>query len=74
MGKATDIAIKDITSQSRAFQYRSPMKFGGRVVEDCTVLRCDVAVTVSGSRKKVIGTGEMTMAMPGPGPARSLHR
>lgn len=61
MGKATDIAIKDITTESRAFMYRSPMKFGGRVVEDCTVLRCNVAVTAGSSRKKVVGTGEMTM-------------
>lgn len=61
MGKATDISIKEITSESRAYQYRQPMKFGGRVVENCTVLRCNLTVTSGGSRKKVVGHGEMTM-------------
>ncbi len=61
MGKATDISIKELSTETRAFQYRTPMKFGGRVVEDCTVLRCEVVVTTGGSRKKVTGTGEMTM-------------
>lgn len=37
------------------------MKFGGRVVEDCTVLRCTVVVNSTGSRKRVVGVGEMTM-------------
>ncbi|MCC6509798.1 MAG: hypothetical protein IT423_11860 [Pirellulaceae bacterium] len=61
MGKATDISIKEISSESRAYQYRLPMKFGGRVVEDCTLLRCQVSVTTGGSRKKIVGIGEMTM-------------
>ncbi|MEZ6133897.1 MAG: enolase C-terminal domain-like protein [Pirellulaceae bacterium] len=37
------------------------MKFGGRVVEDVCILRCEVAVHTTGSRKKIKGTGEMTM-------------
>lgn len=61
MGKSTDISIKELSTETRAFQYRQPMKFGGRVVEDCTVLRCNVTVTTGGSRKKIVGTGEMTM-------------
>lgn len=61
MGKTTDISVKEIETSSRSFLYRQPMKFGGRVVEDCTVLRTTVAVTSAGSRKKVVGVGEMTM-------------
>lgn len=72
MGKATDISIKEITSQSRAFQYRLPMKFGGRIVEDCTLLRCTVSVTTGGSRKKITGTGEMTMGNAWAWPSKSI--
>lgn len=61
MGKATDISLKTATNSTRSFEYRQPMKFGGRVVEDVTVLRTEVQVSPSGSRKKILGTGEMTM-------------
>ena len=37
------------------------MKFGGRTVEDVTVLKTSIEVGIGGSRKKNVGTGEMTM-------------
>ena len=61
MAKASDISIKQAANSTKSFSYRQPMKFGGRVVEDVTVLRCEVSVGKSGSRKKITGTGEMTM-------------
>ncbi|MCA9161282.1 MAG: hypothetical protein KDA72_23290, partial [Planctomycetales bacterium] len=61
MGKATDINLKTVENSTRAFQYRQPMKFGGRVVEDVCVLRTEVSVTQVGGRKKTVGVGEMTM-------------
>ncbi len=61
MGKATDISIKEISTETKSYLYRQPMKFGGRVVEDCTLLRCQVTVTNGLSRKKITGVGEMTM-------------
>lgn len=61
MGKASDISLKTVGNSTRSFNYRQPMKFGGRVVEDVCVLRTEVSVTQAGNRKKVKGLGEMTM-------------
>lgn len=57
----TGISLKKATNSTRNFVYRQPMKFGGRVVEDVCVLRSEVVVTLPNSRKKIVGTGEMTM-------------
>jgi L-alanine-DL-glutamate epimerase-like enolase superfamily enzyme len=74
MPKDTDISIKNVDTQTATFVYRQPMKFGGRVVEDVCVLRNTVEVTVSGSRKRTLGIGEMTMgnawAWPGKIPSK----
>ncbi|MCA9126520.1 MAG: hypothetical protein KDB22_05520 [Planctomycetales bacterium] len=56
-----DISLKAATNTTRNFVYRQPMKFGGRVVEDVCILRTEVIVTPTNSRKKVVGVGEMTM-------------
>ena len=61
MAKSTDIHVKKITNSTHTYLYRQPMKFGGRVVEDVCVLRTEVAIQTSGSRKKITGIGEMTM-------------
>ncbi len=61
MGKPTDIHVKKVSNSTQSYLYRQPMKFGGRVVEDVCVLRSEVTVQTSGSRKKIGGTGEMTM-------------
>ena len=61
MAKASDINVKKVENSTHSFVYRQPIKFGGRVVEDVTVLRTEVAVSLPGSRKKIKGIGEMTM-------------
>lgn len=61
MSKGSDISLKKAENSVGSFVYRQPMKFGGRVVEDVTVLRTEVSVSPAGSRKKVTGVGEMTM-------------
>jgi L-alanine-DL-glutamate epimerase-like enolase superfamily enzyme len=61
MGKTTDLVLKEISTTTRSFRYRQPMKFGGRVVEDSTVLRCEVVATCGSQRKLITGVGEMTM-------------
>lgn len=61
MGNSSDISLKSVSNATRSFDYRQPMKFGGRVVEDVCVLRTEVTVTQAGGRKKIKGTGEMTM-------------
>ena len=37
MGKSTDFCIQEVRSETEHFMYRSPMKFGGRIVTDGTL-------------------------------------
>ncbi len=43
--KATDIQIQRVTTSQEKFQYRTPMKFGGRTVTECYLLNveCEIA-------------------------------
>ncbi len=60
MPKPTDIQIKDATCATTDIDYRVPIKFGGRVVVDVTVL--DVTVEVeSRSGRRAVGTGSMPL-------------
>ena len=61
MAKASELSLKKAENTTGSFVYRQPMKFGGRVVEDVSVLRTEVSCTFTGSRKKITGVGEMTM-------------
>jgi len=58
--KPTDIQIVETSCSTQEFAYRSPMKFGGRVVRDVVLL--DVTVKVQ-SRSGKIGTGFGSMTM-----------
>ena len=44
MSKATDIRLLDVTTETENFAYRTPMKFGGRVVTDVVLLHVTVEV------------------------------
>lgn len=60
MPRATDIRLVEVVSSRQSFRYRTPMKFGGRVVEDVTLLNVEVEVeTVDGKRGR--GLGSMPM-------------
>ena len=60
MNKLTDIHIVDVQESSRRIAYRTPMKFGGRVVED--VVLQDVHVTVeTRDGRRGVGVGSMPM-------------
>lgn len=61
MANPSDITVREVENSTRSFVYRQPMKFGGRVVEDVTVLRVEINVTREGTKKMVKGIGEMTM-------------
>jgi L-alanine-DL-glutamate epimerase-like enolase superfamily enzyme len=61
MAKPTDITINSVSNNSVNFNYRQPMKFGGRVVEDVTVLRTEIEIGSAAGKKKAVGIGEMTM-------------
>jgi L-alanine-DL-glutamate epimerase-like enolase superfamily enzyme len=60
MTKATDITLRSVTTSTQRFAYRSPMKFGGRVVVDVMLL--DVAVEVE-TRDGRLATGFGSMPM-----------
>ncbi len=60
MPKPTDIRIVDLSCQSQLFKYRTPVKFGGRVVEDAVVF--DVHATVeTRDGRRATGLGSMSM-------------
>lgn len=58
--KPTDMRLREAHCETQRFQYRSPMKFGGRVMNDIVLL--DVRVTIESRDGKIgEGTGSMTM-------------
>ena len=60
MGKLTDFRIVEVSCQTQRIDYRTPMKFGGRVVQDVTLLHvCADVETVGGARGQ--GWGSMPL-------------
>lgn len=60
MSKPTDIHVRDVEVSSESIQYRSPMKFGGRVVTDVTLLNIEMTVETRDGRVGR-GFGSMTL-------------
>lgn len=60
MSKSTDIRIQQIDCSTERIQYRAPMKFGGRVVNDVTLLHVTVDVETQDGR---VGRGVGSMPM-----------
>ena len=58
MTKSTDIRIVDISTNLQNILYRTPMKFGGRVVTDVTLFNVDVTVETRDGRR---GSGHGSM-------------
>lgn len=57
MPKPTDVRILDISTQQELIQYRSPIKFGGRVVIDAVIYNVHVDVeTRDGRRGRGMGS------------------
>ncbi len=60
MPKPTDMRIKSVTCTTTDIDYRAPIKFGGRVVVDVTLM--DVCVVVeSRDGRRAVGSGSMPM-------------
>lgn len=60
MPKSTDITLRSVTTSTQRFAYRTPIKFGGRVVIDVVLL--DVAVDVeTRDGRRATGFGSMPM-------------
>jgi len=75
--KPTDIRLLSVAVKAEAFPYRSPIKFGGRVVTDVTLLTTTVEVETRDGRRGR-GFGSMPMgnvwAWPGAVPAADTER
>lgn len=50
-GPETDLVRLDLRITSESYRYRVPIKFGGRVVEDATVLNVEAACETRGGRR-----------------------
>lgn len=66
------IAVVEAESEKFPYLYRSPLKFGGRVVKDVTVLRVTLSLEDQNTKKKAHGIGEMTMGTAWAWPSASL--
>ena len=60
MAKPTDITIKQVETSTERIVYRTPIKFGGRVVNDVVLLNVEVTVAARDGRSAV-GRGSMPM-------------
>lgn len=57
-GKATDIRIREVSLAFESVSYRTPLKFGGRIVDHASLVNASVTVETSNGRF-AIGTGSM---------------
>ena len=72
MSKSTKIAVIEAECEKFPFVYRSPLKFGGRVVKDVTVFRTTVTLEDKGKKKTAFGMGEMTLGSAWAWPSKLL--
>lgn len=61
MSKSTDIRVKQVETQAQRYTYRTPIKFGGRVVTDAVVFDVVMDVETRDGRRGR-GCGSMPMA------------
>lgn len=60
MTLSTDIIVKEATANTQRIQYRTPIKFGGRIVTDAVLLNVQVTVETRGGQRG-IGRGSMPL-------------
>lgn len=61
MSKSTEIRLREVAAATQRFAYRTPMKFGGRVVTDVVLLHVRVEVETRDGRRGA-GSGSMPMS------------
>ena len=71
MSNATDVRILDVRTSTQQITYRQPMKFGGRIVEDVTLLDVDVEVETRTGRRG-LGHGSMPLGNVWAWPSQTL--
>ncbi len=60
MSKTTDVRLVEVRTETESFAYRTPMKFGGRVVTDVVLLHVTAVVETRDGRRGE-GLGSMPM-------------
>ncbi len=70
--KPTVFRIAEATSSVQKFDYRLPMKFGNRVVDDVSLQRVAVVFEEKGKKRKGYGIGEMTLGTSWAWPSRAI--
>src|SRR5271170_2805321 len=71
MPRNTDIRIEDISVEFKVYSYRVPIKFGGTVTSQITILNVNCTVSSSGG-KTAKGCGQMPLANTWSFPSRVL--
>ena len=71
MPKSSDIRLREVAAETERFAYRTPMKFGGRVVTDVALLHVRVEVETADGRRGV-GSGSMPMGNVWAWPSREV--
>jgi L-alanine-DL-glutamate epimerase-like enolase superfamily enzyme len=71
LAKSDAIRIVSFRSERQNFDYRTPIKFGGRVVKDVTVQRTCVTIEEKGKRR-ACGIGEMTLGTAWAWPSKTM--
>ncbi len=72
MIKSATFRIADVSSSVQKFDYRLPMRFGNRTVNDVSLQRVCVAVEEKGKRRRGLGIGEMTLGASWAWPSKTL--
>lgn len=60
MSNPKDVSIKEVSTDLSSYDYRTPMKFGGRVVTGMTLLDVEMRVQ-NGSGGEAVGKGSMAL-------------
>lgn len=71
MPKPTDIRLKQVSQTTETIKYRTPIKFGGRVVVDAVIVNVAVDVETRGG-KQARGLGSMPMGNAWAWPSQQL--
>lgn len=71
MTRPTDIRISSARARAERIEYRTPIKFGGRVVTDVVLLHVEVTVETLGGGHRTTGYGSMPMGNVWAWPARA---
>ena len=67
MPKATDIRIRNAACAFEAITFRTPLKFGGRVISKSFLMNVDVEVESRDGKKHANGFGSMPVGNIWPG-------